>query len=113
MAATAIYRILGRGPSSAELVQKRPKVPKQPDAFRKFTRPGTEPGPGPGLGPRPGPGPGPVPGPERGLELELELESNSSKTVQMAKYAKRETAQSHRLDPAPYRFRYKNIDVLV
>jgi hypothetical protein len=105
MAATAIYRILGRGPSSAELVQKRPKVPKQPDAFRKFTRPGTEPGPGPG--------PGPVPGPERGLELELELESNSSKTVQMAKYAKRETAQSHRLDPAPYRFRYKNIDVLV
>ena len=70
MAATAIYRILGRGPSSAELVQKRPKVPKQPDAFRKFTRPRTEPGPGPGLGPRPGPGPGP--GPERGPEPELE-----------------------------------------
>ena len=67
MAATAIYRILGRGPYSAELVQKRPKVQKQPDAFRKFTRPGTE--PGPGHGPGPGPGPGPVPGPERGLEL--------------------------------------------
>jgi hypothetical protein len=29
-------------------------------------------------------------------------EPNSSKTVQMAKYAKRETAQSHRLDPRRY-----------
>jgi hypothetical protein len=75
MAATAIYKILGRGPSSAELVQKRPKVQKQPDAFSQIHSAPDRAGAGAGAGAGAvGPVPESEPEPEPELEPEPEPE---------------------------------------